>query len=213
MNLVLLALIGITVFVSYKGFTDYNFSNQYEFNVRKIRSGEQIRMLTSGFLHGDWGHLFFNMFTLYMFADIVIYNFGSYLFLIIYLVSLLSGSCLSMVYHKNDYSYRARGASGAVVGILYAAILLNPEMNLYLFLIPIPISAYIFGIGYLLYSIYGIKAQNDNIGHEAHFGGALGGLVSTILINPTILISSFKMIILLLIPIIILFFLTKIKKI
>ncbi|MFK6999950.1 rhomboid family intramembrane serine protease [Flavobacterium oreochromis] len=212
MNLILLLLIGIIVFISYKGFTDYRFSNRYEFNIGRIRSGEQIRIFTSGFLHSDWGHLFFNMFTLYMFGDIVINYFGSYLFLIIYMVSLLSGSLLVMVYHKNDLGYTAKGASGAVTGILYAAILLNPEMNLYLFLIPIPISAYVFGIGYLLYSIYGMKAQNDNIGHEAHFGGAIGGLLSTVLIEPTILITSFKMIILLIIPILILFFLTKMEK-
>ncbi len=213
MNLILLLLIGVTVFVSYKGFTDYNFSNHYEFNVGKIRSGEQIRMFTSGFLHNDWGHLFFNMFTLYMFAPIVIYNLGSNVFLIIYMVSLFSGSLLSMAYHKNTFNYRARGASGAVVGILYTAILLNPEIDLYLFLIPIPIPAYVFGIGYLLYSIYGMKAKNDHIGHEAHFGGALGGLLSTILIQPSILITSLRMVILLIIPIVILFFLTKMKKI
>ncbi|QYS90882.1 rhomboid family intramembrane serine protease [Flavobacterium covae] len=213
MNFILLSLIGITVFISYKGFTDYYFSSQYEFNIGKIRSGEQIRMFTSGFLHGDWGHLFFNMFTLYMFGNIVINYLGSYIFLIIYFISLLSGSLLSIVYHKNNFNYRARGASGAVVGIVYTAILLNPEMNLYLFFIPFPISAYIFGIGYLLYSIYGMKVQNDNIGHEAHFGGALGGLITTILIEPTILITSFKMIFILIIPIIILFFLTKMKKI
>lgn len=83
-----------------------------------------------------------------------------------------------MVFHKNDYGYRAVGASGAVTGVLYSAILLQPDMMLGIFFV-IPMPAYIFGILYLLYSIYGMKAKNDNIGHTAHFGGAVGGYLIT----------------------------------
>ena len=114
-----------------------------------------------------------------------------------------------MIFHKDNYSYRAVGASGAVTGILYSAILLEPNMSLYLFFIPIPIPAYLFGIGYLLYSIYGMKAKNDNIGHTAHFGGAIGGYVITLLKVPTMFTDNTLMVILLAIPIIILFIMAK----
>ena len=86
---------------------------------------------------------------------------------------------------------------------------LNPEMDIYFFFIPIPIPAYLFGIGYLLYSIYGMKAKNDNIGHTAHFGGAIGGYVLTLFKAPEIIGESTFMVILLAIPILILFFMAK----
>lgn len=197
---------------SYKGFTDIAFFRKYEFHVGSIRAGEQIRMLSSAFLHGDWGHLFFNMFTLYFFAPVVISYMGDVSFLVVYFISLVSGSLLTMFFHKDDYSYRAIGASGAVTGVLYAAILLNPEMSLYMYFIPIPIPAYLFGIGYLLYSIYGMKAKNDNIGHTAHFGGAIGGYIFTIAKQPEMITENTLMVVLLLIPIVLLFVLDKMGK-
>ncbi|WP_136669196.1 rhomboid family intramembrane serine protease [Flavobacterium sp. H122] len=209
MNIFLLSIIGANVLISYKGFNDYNFFRKYEFHVGSIRAGEQIRMLSSGFLHGDYMHLFFNMFTLYMFAPVVIYSFGSLTFLMVYFISLVAGSLLTLSFHKNDFGYRAVGASGAVTGIVYASILLNPDMNLYMFFIPIPIPAYIFGIGYLLYSIYGMKAKNDNIGHVAHFGGAIGGYATTLIKEPSMLTDNTFIVGLLAIPIVLLYFLDR----
>jgi membrane associated rhomboid family serine protease len=98
------------------------------------------------------------------------------------------------------------------MGVLYSAILIDPNMNLYMFFIPIPIPAYLFGIGYLLYSIYGMKAKNDNIGHTAHFGGAVGGYLITLLKEPSMLIDNIVMVVLLLIPIILLFVMSKMGK-
>jgi membrane associated rhomboid family serine protease len=212
MNVILIAIIAVNLIVSFKGFNDLAFFRKYEFHIGSIRAGEQIRMVSSGFLHADIGHLFFNMFTLYMFAPVVTEYLGSFSFLLIYAGSLIFGSLLTLLFHKDDYSYRAIGASGAVTGILYSAILLEPSMNLYLFFIPIPIPAYIFGIGYLLYSIYGMKAKNDNIGHTAHFGGAIGGFVITILKQPEMLTENTLMVVLLAIPIVILFVLAKMGK-
>ena len=211
MNLVLIAIIAANVLFSYKGFNDNEFFRKFEFHIGSIRSGEQIRMFTSAFLHADMGHLFFNMLTLYFFAPVVIEHFGSINFLIIYLVSLLFWSLLTLYMHKNDYNYRAIGASGAVTGILYSAILIYPNMNLLLFF-AIPIPAYIFGIGYLFYSIYGMKAKNDNIGHTAHFGGAIGGYLITLAQEPSMFTNNIVMVILLAIPIIILFVMTKMGK-
>jgi membrane associated rhomboid family serine protease len=204
-------IIVVTVLFSYKGFNDLQFFRKFEFHIGSIRAGDQIRMFSSGFLHADIGHLFFNMFTLYMFAPVVVNYFGEASLFLIYMVSLASGSLLTLLMHKNEYSYRAIGASGAVTGIIYSAILLQPDMMLGLFYV-IPIPAYLFGIGYLLYSIYGMKAKNDNIGHTAHFGGAIGGYLITILKDPSMLTENTFMVLLLLIPIVILFVLSKLGK-
>jgi membrane associated rhomboid family serine protease len=212
MSTILIAIIAVTILFSLKGFNDVAFFRKFEFHIGSIRAGEQIRMVSSGFLHGDLGHLFFNMFTLYMFAPVVINYFGSASFFIIYMGSLVFGSLLTLLMHKNDYSYRAIGASGAVTGILYSAILIDPSMSLYLFFIPIPIPAYLFGIGYLLYSIYGMKAKNDNIGHTAHFGGAIGGYLITLVKEPAMLVDNTFMVVLLAIPILILFAMAKMGK-
>ena len=212
MSTILIVIIVATILFSLKGFNDVAFFRKYEFHIGSIRAGEQIRLLSSGFLHGDMGHLFFNMFTLYMFAPVVINYFGSASFFLIYMASLVFGSLLTLWMHENDYSYRAIGASGAVMGILYSAILIDPSMTLYLFFIPIPIPAYLFGIGYLLYSIYGMKAKNDNIGHTAHFGGAVGGYLITLIKEPAMLVENTFMVVLLTIPILILFAMAKMGK-
>ncbi len=205
MSIILIFIIVATGLVSFKGFNDVVFFEKYKFQVSKIQQGEVFRMFTSGFLHADLGHLFFNMFTLYIFAPVVANYLGNVSFLIIYVSSLLAGSLLTMQLHKKQPWYSAIGASGAVTGIVYAAILIYPDMSLYLFFIPIPIPAYVFGIGYLLYSLYGMKKLNDGIGHTAHFGGAIGGLVTTVIFDYTLLINHSIIAILLIIPIILLY--------
>jgi membrane associated rhomboid family serine protease len=137
---------------------------------------------------------------------------GKLSFVIIYLASLIFGNLLSLYFHKDEFWYSAVGASGAVTGVLYAAILLNPEMNLYMFFIPIPIPGYVFGIGYLLYSIYGMKNRIGNIGHDAHFGGAVGGYVVTLLLLPSLFKTDLSHVALLAVPIVILFVLYKTGK-
>lgn len=212
MNIILIGIIVANVLISWKGFEDYSFMRKYEFHVGSIRSGEQIRMLSSGFLHVDIMHLVFNMLTLWFFAPVVLGWLGNFSFALVYFGSLIFGSLLTMVFHKNDYSYRAVGASGAVTGVLYSAILLQPDMMLGIFFV-IPIPAYLFGILYLLYSIYGMRAKNDNIGHTAHFGGAVGGYLITLIKEPSLLTDHTLMVILLAIPIVILFVLAKLGKI
>lgn len=212
LDAVTIAIIVANALISYKGFQDFGFFEKYKFNIGGIRRGEQIRMFSAGFLHVDMAHLLFNMITLYFFAGIVIAYLGTVYFLLIYLGSLLAGNLLSFYFHKDEYYYSAVGASGAVTGIIYSAILLRPDLDLYMFFIPIPIPAYIFGIGYLLYSIYGMKNSLGNIGHDAHFGGAIGGYVLTLFLNPYLLQSSLKMVLLLAIPIILLFGLRKAGK-
>ena len=208
-NLFLIGLIAINVVISFKGFDDLSFFRKYQFHVGSIRSGEQIRMISSGFLHVDIGHLAFNMLSLYFFAPVVYGILNNFSFVLIYFASLIFGSLLTMIFHKDDYSYSAVGASGAVMGIIYSAILLDPSLDIYFFFIPIPIPGYIFGIGYLLYSIYGMKAKSDNIGHTAHFGGAIGGYLFTLMKKPSLFMDNTFMVVILAIPILILFVMAK----
>ncbi len=212
LSLVTIVIIAANVIFSLKGFEDRLFFERYKFNIGGIRRGEQVRMFSSGFLHVDTTHLLFNMITLYFFANAVILELGSFNFIIIYIASLIFGNLLSLYFHKDEYWYSAVGASGAVTGVLYAAILLQPEMSLYLFFVPIPIPGYVFGVGYLLYSIYGMKNRIGNIGHDAHFGGAVGGYVVTLLLVPDILETDLLHVGLLAIPIVILFVMYKMGK-
>ncbi|MEP5255078.1 rhomboid family intramembrane serine protease [Winogradskyella rapida] len=212
LSIVTLVIIAANALISYKGFGDRLFFEQYKFNVGSIKRGDQIRMISSGFLHADLTHLLFNMFTLYMFAGAVISELGAIKFVIIYIASLIFGNLLSLYFHKDEDWYSAIGASGAVTGILYAAILLRPEMSLYMFFVPIPIPGYIFGIGYLLYSIYGMKNRIGNIGHDAHFGGAIGGYAVTLIMMPSLFQTELLHIGILAIPILILFVLYKTGK-
>lgn len=212
-SLVTILIIAANVVISMKGFKDHSFFEKYKFNTGAIQRGEKIRILSSGFLHVDTSHLFLNMLTLYFFADVAIASLGSIGFLVVYFGSLLLGNFLSYFFHKDEYNYNAVGASGAVSGVIYAGILLVPDMSLYMFFIPIPIPAYIFGIGYMLYSIYGMKRQVGNIGHDAHFGGAVGGYVLTLVLAPWILSAHLLMVLLLAVPIVLLFILQKSGKI
>ena len=204
---VTIAIIVINALVSMKGFNDSSFFEKYKFNVGGIKNGEQLRMVSSAFLHANTQHLLFNMLSLYFFSNAVIYNLGVVNFVIIYAASLFVGNLLSFYFHKNEYHYSAVGASGAVSGVIYAGILLNPGMTIN-FIIP----GWAFGVGYLLYSIYGMRAKNDNIGHDAHFGGAMGGFVATLLMAPQLLQTSLLMVGLLALPIIILFVMIKMGK-
>ncbi|PKA84377.1 rhomboid family protein [Ulvibacter sp. MAR_2010_11] len=212
-NIATLVIILANAAISIKGFNDFNFFEKYKFNIAGIRRGEQIRMITSGFLHVDFTHLLFNMLTLYFFADVVISSVGVTKFVLIYLASLLVGNLLSFYFHKEEYHYSAVGASGAVTGVLYSAILFYPDMGLYLFFIPIAIPAWIFGLLYLLYSIYGMKSRMGNIGHDAHFGGAIAGYVLTLAFVPSLLETSWWIVAVLAVPIILLFILHKLGKI
>jgi membrane associated rhomboid family serine protease len=194
MNRIVLGLIIANFLATIKGFQDDSFFNKYKFQVGKILNGEKIRMVTSGFLHVDWIHFGFNMYALYLFGRIVTIYFSDVNFLLIYFASLLAGSMYSLLQNKKDYYYSAVGASGAVSGVIFSGIMLYPDMELIMFPLPIPLPGYVFGIGYLLYSIYGMKAKMGNIGHSAHLGGAIGGFLVTLLLRPSVFNNNPSMI-------------------
>ncbi|SFZ91975.1 Rhomboid family protein [Flaviramulus basaltis] len=207
LDLITIIIIAANVIISYKGFGDYSFFDKYKFHVGGVQRGEKIRMFSSGFLHVDMQHLLFNMITLYFFSGQVIYEVGTTGFLLIYVGSLFVGNLLSLYFHKREYHYSAVGASGAVMGVIYSAILFDPWMEINFF-----IPGFVFGIGYLLYSIYGMKNKIGNIGHDAHFGGAIGGYLITLILSPWLFETNLLMIGLLAIPIILLFALRKFGK-
>jgi len=211
MHYITLIIIAANVLISLKGFNDLQFFNRYKFQIAGLLNKEYVRYLSSGFLHVDITHLLFNMLTLYFFADVILQTLGIPAFILIYFVSLLVGNIWTFLYHKNDLSYSAVGASGAVSGIVFSSILLYPDMSLYIMFIPIPIPAYIVGIGYLAYSLFGMKNRLGNIGHSAHLGGAIAGLLIPIILAPSLLETRKYTLLLLALPIVLFFIYNKFK--
>lgn len=192
MTITILIII-VTCIVSYKGFTDRSFFEQLKHHpYSESRNGEWYRMISSGFLHADWIHLGINMYVLYAFGSIVedkyLYAYGDVagrvIYLALYIVMIILADLPSYFKHKDNSYYGAIGASGAVSGVLFISILAFPWSPLYLYGI-LKIPAVIFGVLYLAYSSYASKRANDNIGHDAHFYGAVAGMVLTAILIPS----------------------------
>lgn len=196
-----LLIIIANVLVSWKGLNDRNFYERYEFSIEKIKIYKQYyRLITSGFLHVNWMHLIFNMLALYFFSSTVEFFFGPLQFLLIYFISLIGGDLLSLFIHRYDNGYSSVGASGAVCGVIFASIAIAPQMRIGFFFIPIGIPAWIYGLAYVLYSIYGIRSRRDNVGHESHLAGALTGMLLAIAMYPSALQENYPTILLIAFP-------------
>jgi membrane associated rhomboid family serine protease len=163
------------------------------------RKKEYYRWLTSGFVHGDYMHLIINMFVFHSFGSALeqyyIHHFelvgGSILFVVTYLLTIILANVPTYFKHENNPYYTAIGASGGVSGILFIYILIYPWNMLGLYAI-IPVPAIIFGVLYLWYESWAAKNQNDNIGHDAHFFGAIAGILIAIVSRPAILPEFFR---------------------
>ncbi len=207
-GIVPLLLIIINVIFSYRALKDTNVFERYVFEVERVLIFKEYkRLVTSGFLHVSWVHLIFNMLALYAFSGILVPAIGEAQFLLIYALSLIGGSLFSLFIHRNEGTYRAVGASGAVNGVMFASIALFPNLGLGLFFIPISIPSWIFGFIYIIYCIYGIKSRGRGIGHDAHFGGAIIGLLVAILMYPQVITQNYLPILLILVPSIIFIYL------
>ena len=183
-------LIILNILVSYRGFKDYSFKESYSFKVDAVLLQKDYkRLITSGFLHANWMHLFFNMFMLYLFGSGFEESVGSLRFIVIYFSALIGGDLLSLFVHRFDSSYSSIGASGAIMGILFSAIALTPGMSIGFFFLP-AIPGWLFGLIYVIISIYGIRSRTDNIGHDSHLGGGLTGMLVAIFLYPSILMAN-----------------------
>jgi len=191
--MLLILIISVTAVISYIGFNNREIFNKYMFQVGAVKQRkEYFRVLSSGFLHADLMHVLFNMITLYFFGGYVIYFFGNLGFLLIYLGAIICGNIFSLFIYQKNHIYSAIGASGGVSGILFAAITINPHMGIGFFFIPIPIPGYIFGAIYFSYSVYMMlnPKQWDNLGHAAHLGGAILGLLYAFISYPTLAMNN-----------------------
>lgn len=147
-------------------------------------------VLTSGLIHKDWMHLLFNMFTFLFFGFPLerilsgLSSWGHLQFLLIYLLALVLSDLTTIFKERDNYHYHSLGASGAICAVLFSYILFNPTTPIYLFFIPIPIPAVIFGFLFLAYCAWAAKSSRDSINHDAHFYGALAGITLTLILYP-----------------------------
>lgn len=194
--MVTLILIIVTSAVSLLCFNGRLNFHALKFNAWEVWHRKQwYRMLTYGLVHGSWGHLLFNMLTLYFFGTVVEQYFtaafgsthGAVLYVVLYVTALLVSTLGDLFKFRNDLNYSAVGASGAVSAVLFASILFEPRMGIYIFFIPIPIPGYIFAPLYLLYCWYMARRNIDNIGHSAHFWGAVYGFIFPLVCRPDII--------------------------
>lgn len=194
-------IIAVNFLCSYKGFNDKHFFDKYKFEVDRILiDKEYYRIVTSSFIHIDWQHLIFNMLSLYFFFEAIELQLGILPFLVLYFISAIGGDLLALFIHRNHGDYSAVGASGAVCGIIFATIALFPGSGIGLFLIPFTIPGWLYGILYIAYTIYGVRSKQDNIGHEAHLGGALTGMIAAVILYPNSLKENYIPIMLIFIP-------------
>ena len=207
-TLLIIVLNGI---ITYKGLKESLFFKKYYFHIDQVLINKDYkRLITSGFLHANWMHFAFNIITLYLFGESLEVSIGIPAFILLYLISLIGGNLFALYIHRNHPDYAAIGASGAVSGVIFASIGLFPGFEIGFILLPIAIPAWIFGVAYVLYAIYGIKAQNDFIGHEAHLGGGIVGLFIAVILRPEIMTTNYITILLILVTsMVFLFFVVK----
>ena len=196
-----LALLLLNLGISlYAMMGDLSLINELSFRPVRIREqGEYYRFLTAGFVHGGGAHLAFNMITLFFFGPLLEQILGAGAFLILYFGAEIAAHALTYVMHRTDPRYAAVGASGAISGVVFAFCVFFPLRNLYLFF-ALPIPAIVFAFGYVFGSIYAMRGERrkgvvGGIAHEAHVGGALAGVVLTILLEPRsvqIFLQSFQ---------------------
>lgn len=183
-----------TAIFSYLGFNNRELFDKYKFNAYMVyHRKEWYRLLSHGFLHADWTHLFVNMLVLFFFGRHVenyldlleshgIIKFSKLFFVILYITAIAFSSSLSLVKHKDNHWYNSIGASGAVSAVLFMSIFFGPWNFIYVFL-ALPIPGFIYGVLYLIYSQYMSRRGGDNIGHDAHFIGAVYGFFYPLIIG------------------------------
>ncbi len=180
-----IAIVALTCIISFTAFSNEKITEDLIFYPPAITYKNQwYRFITCGFIHADIMHLAFNMYSFYLFGEMVESAFvsifgekGKPLYLILYITSLVICLLPTYMQHKDNYHYRSLGASGAVSAVIFVGIFLNPTMLMGIFPIPVNIPGFIFGPIYLALSAYLAKKGHGNINHSAHIWGALFGII------------------------------------
>ena len=192
-------LIATTGYISYLGFSNNQVIKRLIFHEQAILQGRQYyRLLSSAFIHGSWIHLLFNMISLYSFGQYIEIIFGWQIYIVIYFISLICGNILSLFLHRKE-DYYALGASGGVSGVIFSSVFLLTGGGIYIFPIPIAIPSWLYAILFVLISVYGIQKQSGNIGHDAHLGGAISGLLVTFILFPQAIFNQFLLFVIIMI--------------
>lgn len=183
----------ITIITSLLAFANEDIYSKCMLHPYSVYRGEKTyTIITSGFIHRDWMHLFFNMLSYYFFAFQLEVYLGHWQFALLYIASLALSDLPSIIKHKADFWYHSLGASGAISAVVFSCILFNPMSKMIILPIPIPIPAVVFGILYLVYCVYASKQSRDTINHDAHFFGALCGIIITIILYHQIIPHFFN---------------------
>lgn len=180
----------ITLATSLWAFSNENIYAQFILNPYGVSRGQRVyTVITSGLIHKDWNHLFFNMLSYYFFAFQLEALLGHWQFGVLYVLSLILSDLPSIQKHKEDIWYNSLGASGAISAVVFSAILFNPSGKMGLLFLPpqLSIPAWLFGVLYLVYCHYASKHARDNINHDAHLYGAISGIVITFALHHNII--------------------------
>ncbi len=183
-----IALIIVNLIVSvYALSVDRDFASSFAFHVGAVaRKKQHYRIFTSSFLHGDYFHLLFNMMTLWFFGPTVEGLLGTDGFLVVYFGAILTSGIVSFYVNRNRLDYSSLGASDGVSGVVLSFCLFFPLAPLYLMFIPIPIPAFIFAAVFIAISAGLMGREKNRIAHEGHLGGAIAGVVLTVLMKPEV---------------------------
>ena len=180
-------IFAVTIAISLFAFYNDDLYTRFILQPYSVSKGKYLyTLITSGFIHADWMHLLFNMMTFYFFAFQLEITIGHWQFGLLYGLSLILSDIPTVVKHKNDFWYRSLGASGAISAVVFSAILFRPLDGMSLMFLPISIPAVLFGVLYLVYCSYASKKGIGNINHDAHFFGALSGVLITIILIPQV---------------------------
>ena len=191
-------IILVNVIMSVMAFRDSERFYRWSFWPERVwRNREWMRMLTGSFIHASIPHILFNMLTLYCFGPIIEYKFQSefgdvsmLMYIDFYLMAAIVSCIPDLFEHKDNPNYNSVGASGAVSAVVFASILFEPNLLFYGF-----VPAYIFGILYLVFTVYMAQRRVGNIAHSAHFAGALFGIVFPLIFRPTLFMDCIHKII------------------
>ncbi|MBS1562533.1 MAG: rhomboid family intramembrane serine protease [Bacteroidetes bacterium] len=180
----------ITAMITIVAFRDVSLMERWLFVPQRVlRDRQWYRLLTSGFIHADYMHLLFNMVSMLFIASYVEHVLGVVRMVPLYVAGIVVGNLATMALRRHEPWMRAVGASGGVSAMIGALICMIPDASFMIFPVPIPIPAWIYGILFLVGSIFGMRRGTDNIGHEAHAGGMLVGIAAIVMYRPLMIVD------------------------